>query len=68
MGYAPPYPSDLQAASEMVVADEARYLAEAELYVLTLEMCAVAVAVAWVAPIYDLVETLGRSVRQGSAA
>ena len=58
MGYAPPFPSDLHAASEMVVADEARYLAEAELYVLTPEMCAVAVAAAQALTVTDL-ELLG---------
>ncbi len=46
MDYRPPYPAELEKASEMVVADEARYLADADLYVLTPEMCAVAVAAA----------------------
>lgn len=54
MGYRPPYPTDLRMASEMVVADEARYLAEAELYVLTPEMCAVAVAAAQALTLGDL--------------
>jgi len=44
MGYQPPYPTDLERAAEMVVADEARYLAGAELYVLTPQMCDVVVA------------------------
>jgi hypothetical protein len=54
MGYRPPYPTDLETASEMVVADEARYLAEADLYVLTPEMCAVAVAAAQALTLQDL--------------
>ena len=58
MGYAPPFPPDFQAASEMVVSDEARYLADAELYVLTPEMCAVAVAAAQALTAADL-ELLG---------
>ncbi len=46
LGYRPPFPSDWQAATEMVVADEARYLAEADLYILTPNMCDVVIAAA----------------------
>jgi hypothetical protein len=46
LGYRPPFPTDWQVATEMVVADEARYLAEADLYVLTPQMCDVVIAAA----------------------
>jgi len=46
LGYQPPFPSDWQAATEMVVTDEARYLAKADLYILTPNMCDVVVAAA----------------------
>ena len=46
MGYRPPFPADWHAAAEMVVGDEARYLAEADLYILTPEMSDVVVAAA----------------------
>jgi hypothetical protein len=45
MGYSD-VPSTLDEATRMVLADEARYLAEADLYVLTPEMCDVVVAAA----------------------
>ena len=35
MGYPPPYPDDWDWASAMVLADEARYLAAADLYTCT---------------------------------
>jgi hypothetical protein len=54
MGYRPPFPADLEAAAEMVVADEAYYLAETELYVLTPQMCAVTVAAAQTLTLKDL--------------
>lgn len=46
MGYKPPFPADWQAAAELVLADEARYLAEADLYILTPQMCDVVIAAA----------------------
>src|SRR5262249_57926146 len=46
MGYRPPFPADWHAAAEMVVGDEARYLAEADLYILTPQMSDVVVAAA----------------------
>jgi hypothetical protein len=46
MGYRPPFPDDWASAAETVLADEARYLAEADLYVLTPQMCDVVVAAA----------------------
>jgi hypothetical protein len=46
MGYRPPFPADWASAEELVLTDEARYLAEADLYVLTPQMCDVAVAAA----------------------
>ena len=44
MGYPPPYPADWDQASAQVLADEARYLAEADLYVLTPQMLDVVIA------------------------
>src|SRR5260370_15625337 len=46
MGYRPRWPADWQAATEMIVADEARYLATADLYVLAPHMCDVVIAAA----------------------
>jgi len=46
MGYEPPYPADWEAGAKMVVGDEARYLAAADLYVLTPQMCDVVIAAA----------------------
>jgi hypothetical protein len=46
MGCTPPYPGSWQQASAMILADEARYLAAADLYVLTPEMLAVVTAAA----------------------
>jgi hypothetical protein len=46
MGYQPPFPSSWPEASETVLADEARYLAEADLYVLSPQMCEVVIAAA----------------------
>src|SRR5258708_37435764 len=46
MGYRPPWPADWQAATEMILADEAQYLATADLYVLAPHMCDVAIAAA----------------------
>lgn len=37
--YRPPFPSDWKSVTDVVVDDEARYLAEAELYVLSPQMC-----------------------------
>jgi hypothetical protein len=46
MGYRPPFPADWVSAAELVVADEARYLAEADLYILSPHMCDVVIAAA----------------------
>jgi hypothetical protein len=46
MGYAPPYPDTWSQASEVILADEARYLSQADLYVLTPQMLAVVAAAA----------------------
>ena len=46
LGYRPPFPADWLAAAELVLADEARYLAEADLYILTPQMCDVVIAAA----------------------
>ena len=54
MGYAPPYPRDWDQASAQVLADEARYLAEADLYVLTPQMLDVVVAAAQTLTFADL--------------
>lgn len=39
MGYRPPYPTDCAAAADLVLTDEARHLAGADLYILTPQMC-----------------------------
>ena len=44
MGYSPPYPDGWDQASAMMLADEARYLADADLYVLTPQMLDVVIA------------------------
>jgi hypothetical protein len=54
MGYQPPYTGDLTRAAQMVVADEARYLGGADLYVLTPQMCDVVVAAAQTLGVQDL--------------
>ncbi|WP_030453278.1 hypothetical protein [Herbidospora cretacea] len=54
MGYRPPYPTDVRSAAEMVLADEARYLAEAELYVISPQMCDVVIAAAQTLTLQDL--------------
>ena len=46
LGYRPPWPASWQEAIETILGDEARYLAEADLYVLTPQMCDVVVAAA----------------------
>ena len=46
MGYPPPYPGGWDQASAMMLADEARYLAGADLYVLTPQMLDVVIAAA----------------------
>src|SRR5437773_1078838 len=46
MGYPPPYPDDWDQASAMMLADEARYLTDADLYVLTPQMLDVVIAAA----------------------
>ena len=46
LGYRAPYPADWEQAAETVLVDEARYLAEADLYVLTPQMCDVVIAAA----------------------
>jgi len=54
MGYQPPYPADWQAAADLVVGDEARYLSEADLYILTPQMCDVVIAAAQSLTVADL--------------
>jgi hypothetical protein len=46
MGYAPPYPPTWRQASAMILNEEARYLSQAELYVITPQMLAVVAAAA----------------------
>ena len=46
MGYGPPFPAAWSAVADLMVSDEARYLADADLYVLTPSMCDVVVAAA----------------------
>jgi hypothetical protein len=46
LGYKPPFPSNWEAAAELVLADEAQYLAAADLYILTPQMCDVVIAAA----------------------
>jgi hypothetical protein len=54
MGYAPPYPETWTRASAVILADEARYLAQADLYVLTPQMLAVVAAAAQTLSYSDL--------------
>lgn len=54
MGYAPPYPDTGTQASAVILADEARYLAQADLYVLTPQMLAVVAAAAQTLSYSDL--------------
>lgn len=46
MGYRPPFPEDWLEITELVISDEARYLSEAEIYILSPQMCDVVVAAA----------------------
>ena len=54
MGYPPPYPGDWDQASTLMLADEARYLAAADLYVLTPQMLDVVIAAAQSLTLADL--------------
>jgi hypothetical protein len=54
MGYTPPYPGSLSDATELIVSDEARHLAVAEIYILSPEMCDVVVAAAQTLTLQDL--------------
>jgi hypothetical protein len=54
MGYPPPYPAAWRQASAMILNDEARYLSQAELYVLTPQMLAVVAAAAQTLLYHDL--------------
>ncbi|MEX5635732.1 hypothetical protein AB1460_24590 [Parafrankia sp. FMc2] len=54
MGYRPPYPRTWAETVEMVLTDEARHLTEADLYVLSPQMCDVVVAAAESLTIEDL--------------
>ena len=54
LGYPPPYPATWQEASAMILNDEARYLAQAGLYVLTPEMADVVAAAAQTLSYADL--------------
>ena len=53
MGYQPPYPG-WQDGSALILADEARYLAQADLFVLSPQMCDVVTAAALTLTIADL--------------
>jgi hypothetical protein len=54
LGYQRPYPQGWDAIAQMLVTDEARYLAEAELYILAPDMCDVVVAGALTLTLEDL--------------
>jgi len=54
LGYPPPYPSTWEDAADLVVGDEATYLASAELYIMTPQMCDVVVAAASTLTVDDL--------------
>jgi hypothetical protein len=54
MGYPPPYPDSWDQASATMLADEARYLAGADLYVLTPQMLDVVIAAAQSLTLADL--------------
>jgi hypothetical protein len=54
MGYPPPYPDGWGQASAMMLADEARHLASADLYVLTPQMLDVVIAAAQSLTLADL--------------
>jgi len=54
MGDLPPYPSDWEEAATMVLADEERCLAQADLYVLTPQMLDVVIAAAQTLDLTDL--------------
>ena len=54
MGYKPPFPSDPQSAADLILTDEARYLASADLFILTPEMCDVVMAAAASLTVEDL--------------
>lgn len=58
LGYQPPFPPDTRAVADLLLIDEADHLAQADLYVLTPEMCDVAVAAALTLTLKDL-ELLG---------
>lgn len=53
MGYRPPFPK-WKDGSNLILADEARYLAEADLYVLSPQMCGVVTAAALTLSVEDL--------------
>lgn len=54
LGYEPPYPPHWYATADRLLSDEARFLAEADLYVLTPQMCDVVVAAALSLTVKDL--------------
>lgn len=54
MGSPPPYPATWQQASAMICHDEARYLSQADLYVLTPQMLSVVAAAAQTLSYADL--------------
>jgi hypothetical protein len=54
LGYRPPYPAGWDEAADLVTLDEARYLADAALYVITPQMCDVVVAAAQSLTLDDL--------------
>ena len=54
LGYRPPYPANWEDAAELLSRDEAHYLATAELYVITPQMCDVVIAAAQTLTVDDL--------------
>ncbi|AVT30219.1 hypothetical protein C6361_12750 [Plantactinospora sp. BC1] len=54
LGYQPPYPAGWDEAADLVIGDEARHLTEAELYVVTPQMCDIVIAAAQSLGVEDL--------------
>jgi len=54
LGYVPPYPDDWAEAAELLTRDDAQYLATADLYVITPQMCDVVIAAAQSLTVEDL--------------
>lgn len=54
LGYRPPFPADWDEAADLVTSDEAQYIARADLYVVTPQMCDVVIAAAQSLTVEDL--------------